>query len=166
MRSKLFLIVVLAVLLVSCSAELTYTEQLELIVENIQSKLVEERVIHPNQLNLEDVFPGNIVIIVYRDGTLSKHLILTEPYWENGFCGFYTVMWENGVPKNDYIFQNSCADAGLIEYSVRGLSGWNPTNHITESEDSPLTPEQLEGVISNLIQKPSNEFLQLQQRDA
>lgn len=175
MRSKLFLVVVglfSAVFLFVCivnsvnSTRLTPAEQSTLIISSIQNNLVEERVMHPDQLNLEDIRVGDILVLIHMDGGQEKVLILQVPYFENGTCKFTTVTWKDGAPVDISIQGKSCADAGLVEYSVEGLTGWNPTNHIIESGDSPLTPEQLEGVISNLIQKPSNEFLQLQQRDA
>jgi len=160
------------IFLVTCTtgctslAELAYARQRTLVVEEIQNVLAEERVMHPNQLNLEDVHMGDILILVHKNGALIKTLILTEPRWENGSCGFYIVAWKNNAPEDDSIFWKTCADAGMIEYSIEGLTGWNPTNHILPSGDPPLTPEQLEEVLFNLIEEPSEELLQIEQGDA
>ena len=171
MRSKLFLVIVWVIFLVTCTtgctslAELTHARQRTLIVEEIQNVLAEERVMHPNQLNLEDIHTGDILILVNMDGQLEA-LILTEPRWENDSCGFYLVAWKNNAPEDDSIFRKTCADAGLIEYPVEELTGWHPTNHILPSGDPPLTPEQLEEVLFNLIEEPSEELLQIEQGDA
>lgn len=134
-----------------------FDNQSELMIESIQSGLVEERVIHPNQLDLEDIHAGDILILIHEDGSQQKVLILKSPYFENGTCKFDTIVWENNAPKLDFVSWKSCADAGLVEYSVFGLSGWNPTNYIIGSGDPSLTPEQLEEVISNLREQETPE---------
>jgi hypothetical protein len=162
MRSKSFQIVVLivAILLSACTTKYpteevsVYVEPLDLdsIIGRMQADLVSERPIWPDQLDLEDIHEGDILFEVHENSQ-TRILILKSPYWENGYCKFDTVFWEDNAPVGFFIHNDYCADAGLIEYS-KDLLGWNPYNHLIPSGEESLTTEQLEEVISDLKQKP------------
>lgn len=133
---------------------------LKMLAEQTQAGVVAERVMHPNQLDIENIHAGDILIRVSRNSQ-QKILILKSPYLEDGDCKFDVIPWNDGAPASMFIENSFCNDFGLIEYSGK-FGKWNTFNHIIRSEEPSLTPEQLEGVISILKQEPPQLQLHLE----
>lgn len=127
--------------------------QLRPFVIEMQSELTDVRTTRPDQLNPEDIHAGDILYEVHKDSE-SMILVVKPPYMNGDDCKFDYVWWENNRPKGSFIWSGYCSDAGMVEYSGP-LYGWNPTNYLKSSGESPLTQDEAQKAIENLKPEPT-----------
>jgi hypothetical protein len=110
-----------------------------------------ERPEREDQLNIDDLHVGDILYEVYKDGE-TKVLIIRVPYMKDGHCVYDRIRWgDEGTPESWIINSMSCSDSGLTAYQN---SLWNRYNYMRRADDKPLTKEEVQKLMKDLIPFP------------
>jgi hypothetical protein len=118
--------------------------RLQSIVTDMQLDLSATRPSHNQQLDLDEINEGDILIEVHETESFTI-LVTRAPYEDQGKCRFEYV-WLDFASK--FIQKGYCSDFGLVEYNGP-LYGWNPINYLKSANKDPLSASQIQDILKD-----------------